>query len=56
MKEVNKYFKSYDGSSKKIDYLKYGLFNERGYDLDYNPKKDINIENLRKTNCDHQAK
>ena len=38
MKEINNYYKSYNESKKRIDFLKYGLFNERGINIDSNLK------------------
>ncbi len=44
MKEVNKYYKSYTSSDKKIDHLKYGLCNE------YGPSLTINKETYKEEN------
>lgn len=51
MKEVNGYLKGFNNSSKRIDYLKYGLLNDYGLDLDCSLNY-YNEETIIKTNCD----
>lgn len=51
MKNINNYFKGFDGSNKKIDYLKYGLFNTRGSILDSSPKKIYKDDEYKKIEC-----
>ncbi len=48
MKEINNYLKSFNGSEKKLDFLRYGLFNERGSIIDNSPKKRYKEEALQK--------
>ncbi len=36
MKETNSYYKGYVESDNRLDYLKYGLLNEYGLNLDRN--------------------
>lgn len=51
MKEVNGYLKGFNNSNKRIDYLKYGLLNDYGLDLD-SSLNFYNEEAIIKTNCD----
>ena len=46
MKKINNYFKSYNGSDCRLDFLRFGLFNERGSFIDTCPKKITNLEEL----------
>lgn len=48
MKKINNYFKSYNGSDCRLDFLRFGLFNERGSFIDTCPKKIANLEELNK--------
>ena len=47
MKNVNGYYCSYNDSDKRIDFLKYGLLNEFGYNIE-NKKSIYNEENIIK--------
>lgn len=42
MKEVNCYYKGYSENNNKIDYIKYGLLNEFGNDLE---RKNVEVYN-----------
>ena len=53
MQERNKYYQGFSGTEEKIDYLKYGLFNDRGFNLDSSIKKNRDV---LKTNCDLKRK
>jgi len=50
MKEVNKYYSSYKESEKRIDYLKYGILNEYGYNLESSNSEKYNEEFIIKKN------
>ncbi len=56
MKNLNKYYTSYNGNENRIDYLKYGLLNEYGYSPDNKEPNYYNENNIIKTNCNHQHK
>lgn len=51
MKEVNKYFQGYKESTNRIDYLKYGLLNDYGYNIDRTTKEQYNEEEITKRVC-----
>ncbi|MCM1053035.1 MAG: hypothetical protein NC483_03590 [Ruminococcus sp.] len=51
MKEINGYYKGFNSSDKRIDYLKYGLFNEYGLDLEKDSISYYNEEKIIKTSC-----
>ena len=51
MKNVNHYYKGYKESDSKINYIKYGLLNEFGYNIDSNPKEEYNEEKIIKKIC-----
>ena len=48
MKKVNAYFKGATGKEKKMDYLKYGLLNDRGYDFASSVINIYNEDNITK--------
>jgi len=57
MKEINQYYKSYNESDEKINYIKYGILNEFGDNIlsknkqEYNEGKIIKkLCNIRKNN------
>ena len=54
MKEINAYFKGYNGSQDKLDYLKYGLFNDRGLNL--GSINEYNEEEIIKKKCNHESR
>ena len=49
MKNVNNYFQGFNGTEAKLDYLKYGLLNERSFNLDYAKPNVYNEEKIIKT-------
>ncbi len=52
MREVNLYYQGYFETDKKIDYLKYGLLNEYGYNMGLKPKEYYNEDKIiKKSNC-----
>jgi len=53
MKEVNRYYCGYSGKETNIDYIKYNLLNEFGYDVDKHSKEFYNEEKIIKTRCNH---
>lgn len=53
MKNKNNYYEGFNGSSKRIDYLKYGMLNEFGFNLDSSTKKEYDEESIIKTTCNH---
>ena len=48
MKEVNKYFIGYNETENKIDYIKYGILNEFGYNVDSSLNEIYNEEKIIK--------
>lgn len=50
MKEENNYYKGYTETDNRIDYLKYGLFNEYGLNFD-RCKKYYKEEDIIKKKC-----
>ena len=50
MKSVNNYNRGYTETENSLDYLKYGLLNNYGPDLDRMPKY-YNEENIIKKRC-----
>ena len=48
MKTSNKYYFSYSDNNKKIDYLKYGINNEFGYNLFTKEKEEYDEEKITK--------
>ncbi len=51
MKKIDGYCKGFNNSDKRIDYLKYGLSNEYGLDLEKDNINYYNEENIIKTHC-----
>ena len=51
MKEINQYYKSYNESDEKINYIKYGILNEFGNNILYKNKEDYNEEKITKKMC-----
>ena len=49
MKKINPYYKGYNDNSSKKDYLKYGLINERGYDIESSCLNFYDEEKIIKT-------
>ena len=45
---MNKYYTSYEDNNKRIDYLKYGLLNARGINIDRKTPKQYNEEDIIK--------
>lgn len=56
MKEVNCYFQGFNDSENRLDYLKYGLLNEYGYNLTGSNKETYNEEKIIKKNCNPKTK
>ncbi len=56
MKEVNCYFKGFNETENRLDYLKYGLFNEFGYNLTGSNKEEYNEEKIIKKVCNPKHK
>ncbi len=54
MRLNNRYFQGFRGDEEKIDYLKYGLFNERGYNIDACRKDEYNPDKVMKSNGCHE--
>lgn len=54
MKEVNLYYKGYSDSNNRIDYLKYGLLNEFGYNMGLKPKEYYDENKIIKKVCNHK--
>ncbi len=54
MKEVNGYYKGFRGNDNRLDYLKYGLLNEFGFDFDSSVKEGYNEDKIIKTQSDHR--
>lgn len=48
------YFKSYDESDNRIDYIKYGLLNEYGYNTDRKENQGYNEDKIIKKMCNHR--
>ncbi len=53
---LNKYYQGFSGNEEKIDYLKYGLFNERGFNIDSSGKEKYDNKKVLRTNCDLRKK
>lgn len=49
MTNKNRYYEGYNGSDNRIEFLKYGLSNEFGYNLNYNQKEQYNENKIVKT-------
>lgn len=56
MKEVNGYYKSYNEQNNHLDYLKYGLNNEYGPNINHYEKECYNESELIKTKCHTKKK
>ncbi len=56
MKDVNAYYTSFNNTNNKKDYLKYGLMNEFGSNLEQSNRKKYKEEDIIKTNCNHKRK
>ncbi len=48
MKEIDRYYKSFSETNKNIDYLKYGLLNEYGPNLEAANKEVYNEDEIMK--------
>lgn len=51
MKNKNYYYEGFNGSEKRIDYLKHGLLNDFGYNLNFNFKEQYDENKIIKTDC-----
>lgn len=51
MREINGYYGGYNNSEERIDYLKYGLLNEYGINLESNSKSSYNEDSIIKKKC-----
>ncbi len=45
---MKKYYQTYNETDKKIDYLKYGILNNFGPNIDRCPKEEYNEEKITK--------
>ncbi len=54
MKEINCYYKGYSESNNRIDYLKYGLLNEYGNELERKDKEFYNEDKIIKVFGNHK--
>lgn len=48
MKEINRYYKSYSDKNNKSDYLKYGILNLYGPNLEASSREKYNEEEIIK--------
>ena len=48
------YFEAYSESDNRMDYLKYGLLNEYGYNINRMEKESYNEDKIIKKMCNHR--
>ncbi|MCI8671729.1 MAG: hypothetical protein HFI36_06875 [Bacilli bacterium] len=55
MKDVNCYYEGFVESDKRIDFLKYGLLNDFGPNLEKNKNNIYNEDKIIKKVCNHRG-
>lgn len=54
MKDVNLYYRGYSKSDNRMDFLKYGVLNEFGYNFGLEKMEFYNEEKIIKKVCNHK--
>jgi hypothetical protein len=50
MKNKNQYYEGFNGSEEKIDFLKHGILNDYGLNINHNTKEIYNENKIIKIN------
>jgi len=51
MEQINGYYGSYNETGKHIDYIRYGLLNEFGYNINRKERECYNEDKIIKKTC-----